>query len=125
MSEAADTQVEQSTTTANAAAGSFAPIALGPIFVGRLDGVVAPLILVALVVATTRPRLAVAVATAGAWIKIAPGAVVVALAATRRELEREEAALARRARMEGFAWQAIADALGVSRQAVHKKHGKR
>lgn len=48
-----------------------------------------------------------------------------ALAATRRELEREEAALARRARMEGFAWQAIADALGVSRQAVHKKHGKR
>ncbi|KAH9895000.1 hypothetical protein C8Q73DRAFT_692621 [Cubamyces lactineus] len=32
VSEAADTQVEQSTTTANAAAGSFAPIALGPIF---------------------------------------------------------------------------------------------
>jgi DNA invertase Pin-like site-specific DNA recombinase len=48
-----------------------------------------------------------------------------ALAAARRELEREESALARRARMEGFAWQAIADALGVSRQAVHKKHGKR
>ncbi|QUW18505.1 AsnC family protein [Agrococcus sp. Marseille-Q4369] len=48
-----------------------------------------------------------------------------ALAATRRDLEREESALARRARMEGFPWQAIADALGVSRQAVHKKHGKR
>lgn len=46
-------------------------------------------------------------------------------AATRREIEREESALVRRARMEGFAWQAIADALGVSRQAVHKKHGKR
>ncbi|AEG45452.1 hypothetical protein Isova_2757 [Isoptericola variabilis 225] len=61
-------------------------VALGPIFVGRLDGVVAPLILVALVVATTRPRLAVAVATVGAWIKIAPGAVVVALAATRRSV---------------------------------------
>lgn len=43
----------------------------------------------------------------------------------RREIEREESELARRARMEGFAWQAIADALGVSRQAVHKKHGKR
>ncbi|MFE6971403.1 glycosyltransferase family 87 protein [Isoptericola sp. NPDC057653] len=58
-------------------------VALGPIFVGRLDGVVAPLILVALVVASRRPALATAVATAGAWIKIAPGAVVVALAATR------------------------------------------
>lgn len=46
-------------------------------------------------------------------------------AAARREIEREESALVRRARMEGFAWQAIADALGVSRQAVHKKHGKR
>ncbi|MCH1882253.1 AsnC family protein [Agrococcus sp. ARC_14] len=46
-------------------------------------------------------------------------------AESRREIEREESALVRRARMEGFAWQAIADALGVSRQAVHKKHGKR
>ena len=46
-------------------------------------------------------------------------------ASARREIEREESALVRRARMEGFAWQAIADALGVSRQAVHKKHGKR
>jgi DNA invertase Pin-like site-specific DNA recombinase len=46
-------------------------------------------------------------------------------AAARREVEREESALVRRARMEGFPWQAIADALGVSRQAVHKKHGKR
>jgi hypothetical protein len=59
-------------------------LALGPIFLGRLDGVIAPLILVALVVAGRRPALAAAVATAGAWIKIAPGAVVVALAATRR-----------------------------------------
>ncbi|MGW8565030.1 glycosyltransferase 87 family protein [Isoptericola sp. NPDC055881] len=58
-------------------------VALGPIFVGRLDGVVAPLILIALVIASRRPALAAAVATAGAWIKIAPGAVVVALAATR------------------------------------------
>ncbi|WP_402468615.1 glycosyltransferase 87 family protein [Isoptericola aurantiacus] len=61
-------------------------LALGPIFLGRLDGVIAPLIVVALVVARRHPRVAVAVATAGAWIKIAPGAVVVALAATRRTL---------------------------------------
>ncbi|WP_278235531.1 glycosyltransferase 87 family protein [Isoptericola sp. AK164] len=61
-------------------------LALGPIFLGRLDGVVAPMILVALVVARRHPRVAVAVATAGAWVKIAPGAVVVAIAATRRSL---------------------------------------
>jgi hypothetical protein len=61
-------------------------LALGPIFLGRLDGVIAPLILVALVVARRHPRVAVAVATLGAWIKIAPGAVVVAIAATRRDL---------------------------------------
>ena len=61
-------------------------VALGPIWVGRLDGVVAPFILVALVLASERPALATAIATAGAWIKIAPGAVVVAIAATRHRL---------------------------------------
>jgi predicted transcriptional regulator len=30
-----------------------------------------------------------------------------------------------RARALGWSWQDIADALGVTRQAVHKKHGKR
>jgi DNA-binding NarL/FixJ family response regulator len=29
-----------------------------------------------------------------------------------------------RARAQGWSWQQIADALGVSRQAVHKKHGR-
>ena len=29
------------------------------------------------------------------------------------------------ARERGWSWQQIADALGVSRQAVHKKHGGR
>lgn len=47
------------------------------------------------------------------------------LADERRRIEREESTLVRRARMEGFAWAAIADAIGVTRQAVHKKHGKR
>ncbi|MBD8060257.1 RNA polymerase subunit sigma-70 [Cellulomonas sp. JH27-2] len=30
-----------------------------------------------------------------------------------------------RARALGWTWQQVADALGVSRQAVHKKYGKR
>ncbi len=51
--------------------------------------------------------------------------LLAASASARREIEREESELVRRARMEGFPWQAIADALGVSRQAVHKKHGGR
>lgn len=41
------------------------------------------------------------------------------------ELDREQSALVRRARNEGYGWQMIASALGVSRQAVHKKYGRR
>lgn len=40
----------------------------------------------------------------------------------RRELERREATLVRQARNAGFAWEHIATALDVTRQAVHKKH---
>jgi DNA invertase Pin-like site-specific DNA recombinase len=43
----------------------------------------------------------------------------------RTELDRHEATLVRRARNLGMGWQMIATALGVSRQAVHKKYGKR
>ncbi|RMI30261.1 helix-turn-helix domain-containing protein [Streptomyces triticirhizae] len=43
----------------------------------------------------------------------------------RHELERAEAVLVRRARNDGVSWAAIAEALGVSRQAVHKKYGGR
>lgn len=57
-------------------------VALGPIWIGRLDGLLAPIILVALLVAARHPVLAMTLATAGAWIKIAPGAVALALAAT-------------------------------------------
>jgi hypothetical protein len=43
-----------------------------------------------------------------------------------RELaERLETLQVERARSLGWSWQAIADALGVSRQAVHKKYGRR
>lgn len=40
-------------------------------------------------------------------------------------LARDEAEQVRRARTAGYSWVAIADALGVSRQAVHKKYGRR
>ena len=47
-----------------------------------------------------------------------------AVAALRRLLEQLEALQVDNARAQGWPWQDIADALGVSRQAVHKKHAK-
>lgn len=55
----------------------------------------------------------------------APLAGLGALARLRGEAERTEAVLVRRARNSGATWLQIADALGVSKQAVHKKHGGR
>lgn len=52
---------------------------LGPAGLGRLDGLVAPLTVVALLVALSRPRVSAALLTAGAWIKVAPGAAVLPL----------------------------------------------
>ena len=48
-----------------------------------------------------------------------------AVAALRKLVELLEAVQVRNARRIGWSWQAIAEALGVSRQAVHQKHGKR
>ena len=45
-----------------------------------------------------------------------------AVAQMRRELDRHEATLVRKARNLGYGWQMLASALGVSRQAVHKKY---
>ncbi|MGH2788668.1 MAG: helix-turn-helix domain-containing protein [Actinomycetota bacterium] len=45
-----------------------------------------------------------------------------AVAALRKLLEQLESVQVRNARNQGWSWQEIADALGVSRQAVHKKH---
>lgn len=45
-----------------------------------------------------------------------------AVVALRRLLERLEALQVANARRQGWSWQAIANALGVSRQAVHKKY---
>jgi DNA-directed RNA polymerase specialized sigma24 family protein len=47
-----------------------------------------------------------------------------AVATLRKLLERLEAVQVRNARTQGWSWQDIAAELGVSRQAVHKKHGR-
>lgn len=45
-----------------------------------------------------------------------------AAAELQRETDRCTAALVRRARVAGLSWAAIADALGVSKQAVHRRY---
>ena len=47
-----------------------------------------------------------------------------AVRALRRLLEQLEESQVHRARELGWSWQEIADVLGVSRQAVHRKHGR-
>ncbi|MDF2990632.1 MAG: transcriptional regulator [Microbacterium sp.] len=46
------------------------------------------------------------------------------LAALRQEIARSEESQVRRARLRGSSWLAIASALGVSKQAAHKKYGR-
>lgn len=48
-----------------------------------------------------------------------------AVAALRKLVDQLEALQVRNARQRGWSWQAIADSLGVSRQAVHQKHAHR
>lgn len=48
-----------------------------------------------------------------------------AVLALRTLADRLEAGQVERAVLEGWSWTEIAAALGVSRQAVHKKHAKR
>ena len=47
-----------------------------------------------------------------------------AVAALRRLLESIEALQVQSAREQQWSWQQIADAMGVTKQAVHKKHGE-
>ena len=52
-----------------------------------------------------------------------PAVGLAAVAALRALLESLEALQVDNARERGWSWQQIAEALGVSKQAVHKKHG--
>lgn len=47
-----------------------------------------------------------------------------AVSALHRLAEQVEAVAVARARADGWSWEQIGDALGVSRQAAHTKHGK-
>lgn len=46
------------------------------------------------------------------------------VAELHREVSRSEAVLVRSARQAGLSWEAIAQCLGVTKQAVHRKYGK-
>jgi DNA-directed RNA polymerase specialized sigma24 family protein len=52
-----------------------------------------------------------------------PAVGLAAVAALRRLLESLERLQVANARERGWSWQQVADVLGVSKQAVHKKHG--
>jgi len=54
-----------------------------------------------------------------------PATGLAAVAALRRLLDELEAVQVSNARAQGWTWQAIAAALGVRRQSVHKKHAGR
>jgi DNA-directed RNA polymerase specialized sigma24 family protein len=52
-----------------------------------------------------------------------PAVGLAAVASLRQLLETLEQLQVERARTQGWSWQRIAEALGVSKQAVHKKYG--
>jgi len=54
-----------------------------------------------------------------------PADGLAAVVALRRLAERLEAAQVERALREGWSWAEVGEALGVTRQAVHKKHARR
>ncbi len=54
-----------------------------------------------------------------------PADGLAAVVALRRLADRVEDAEVERALREGWSWPEVAEALGVTRQAVHKKHAKR
>ena len=61
---------------------------------------------------------------AGAASSKDPAVGLRAVAALRRLLETLEALQVENARVQGWSWDAIAAQLGISKQAVHKKHAR-
>ena len=66
-----------------------------------------------------------AVDAAAAATSLDPRVGLRAVAALRRLVERLEVLQVDSARRSGWSWEEIGRALGVSRQAVHKKHRRR
>ncbi|MEU4608161.1 hypothetical protein AB0F43_34700 [Kribbella sp. NPDC023972] len=54
-----------------------------------------------------------------------PGAGLAAVVALRRLADRLEDSQVEQAMRAGWSWTDVAEVLGVTRQAVHKKHAKR
>lgn len=72
-------------------------LALGPIALGRIDSVTVPIAVVGVLFISTRPRVAAVLLTIGAWVKVWPGALVIAIVVASRER-----------------WRVLATAVGVS-----------
>jgi hypothetical protein len=54
-----------------------------------------------------------------------PGAGLAAVVALRRLADRLEDSQVEQAMRAGWSWSEVAEVLGITRQAVHKKHAKR
>ncbi|MDR2381433.1 MAG: hypothetical protein LBE08_09755 [Bifidobacteriaceae bacterium] len=59
-------------------------VALGPVGLARLDAVMMPLVLIALLLAAARPAMASALVTLSAWVKVAGGAAIIPLACIQK-----------------------------------------
>ncbi|WP_426998982.1 AsnC family protein [Pseudarthrobacter sp. N5] len=61
----------------------------------------------------------------GSMDGMGPAEALYAVAELHKELARTESEAVLRGRQAGLSWEAIAQCLGISKQAVHKKYGKR